>query len=210
MHEAVFKYRLANARHTIGATHQPHKRRLQISGETWIGFGGDRRCLRAPIGADNMQAHIGLAKGRARQAHGRCQRAQCRLVNAGQRHRAAGRCDSQRKSACLNAVAGDGMIGAVQFLDPLNGQNACAQAVNLRTHSLQASADINHFRLSGGIGDNGFAFGQTRRHQQHMRRANRDEREIHSCAFKAAFGCCVHIAALDRNISAHGGQAVQI
>ena len=74
--------------------------------------------------------------------------------------------------------------------------------VDPRAHLVEAVGDVGNLRLAGGVGDDGRAFGQRRRHQRDMGAADRHLGKIDRGAAQAAGRFGDHIAAVDDEFGA--------
>lgn len=81
-------------------------------------------------------------------------------------------CDEEGSG--FNAVGDDRVLGAVQALDALDANHRRARAGDVRSHGVEAVAQIDHLGLAGGIFDHRLALGEHGGHHQILRAGHRD------------------------------------
>jgi hypothetical protein len=119
----------------------------------------------------------------------------------------AGDRGGEQEGAGFDAVGDDGVVGAVEAIDPHDRDRGGAGAAHLGTHRDQQARQIHHFRLEGGVLDHRFAVGQGGGHHQgfggpHTRAVKVDAAAGEAMA--AAGHHSRHDTVLDRDLGAQG------
>ena len=173
VHEAVLEDSLSDVGGPFGKAVERHELRLHVGGKAGMRHRADGNGLRTarhahahPVGADVehgargaelVEHHLhlgGLAVGHQHVAL---------------RHHA---CDEEGSG--FNAVGDDRVLGAVQALDALDANHRRARAGDVRSHGVEAVAQIDHLGLAGGIFDHRLALGEHGGHHQILRAGHRD------------------------------------
>ena len=100
--------------------------------------------------------------------HGHTQK---RRINARHRYRSARKSAAGKERARLNAVAYRGVLAGMQILkgNAFHRNSGGTTTRNTRAHSIEHVAQVNDFRFTRGVVDNGFALRHHRCHQHVFR-----------------------------------------
>ena len=102
------------------------------------------------------------------------------------------------ESAGFNSIGNNAMTRAMQLFHPLHADGVRARAFDPGAHLVEQRRQVADFRLARTILQNGFAFGQRRRHHQIFGSRHRDLFEDDARAFQA-LGPRFDVAMLLRN-----------
>jgi len=80
----------------------------------------------------------------------------------------------------------------------------------MRAHRVEAVGEVGDLRLARGVGEDGAAFGEAGRHQQVLRRADRDEGKHDGGAAQPAGDAAVDIAGVEAEAGAHLLQPLEV
>ena len=216
VHETVFKNRLGHHASAVRHRIERHELRLHVGRETRI-FGGAKRLrlhAAAGLNADEALARRDDGAGLAQLFNHRIQ-----VIGAAvAQHHVAARCrNGTQKGAGLNAVGHYLVVAAMQAINALNMDAACAVAFDLRAHGNQHLGQVANLGLLRGVFKNRLALGQSGGHQEvfsagDSHHVSGDVRALEASALAVSAGRHLrqHVAVLDRDVRAHGLQALDV
>ena len=147
-----------------------------------------------------------FAPGFAQLAQHRVQRVG---LGVGGAHAAAGHGGGNQEGAGLDAVRHHRILGAVQRVDAVDGDDVAAGAFDFGAHGDQAARQVDHFGFARGVFQHGGAFGQRSGHHQ-VFGAGDGHHVHHDARALQALALGVDVAVLDADLGAHRLQALDV
>src|SRR6185437_7171984 len=201
VHEAVLENRLDDGADAVRHRVERRKLRLHVGRKSGIG------CRAYVDGAGTTAPHIDLHPvvshtdpgARFLQLHEHCiEVVRTRVLDP---HVAARDGAGDQVSAALYSIGQDVVRGAAEPLDALDHDLVGAGALDLRTHRDQELCEIDDFRLTGRVLDDGLALRERGRHHQVLGARDRHGIEHETRAPQPA-GARPDVTAFDRDIGA--------
>ena len=208
VHEAVFENGFGDAGRALGNTVHRHELRLHVGGKRRVRGGAHVHRFQLAVGFDfdPVVAGADLGPGFAQLAHHRIQRVG---LGVGGAHAAAGHGGRNQEGAGLDAVGHHRIVGAVQLVDAVDGDDVTAGALDAGAHGDQAAREINHLGFARGVFQHGGAVGQGSGHHQVLG-AGHGDHVHHDARALQPLAAGVNVAVLDLDVGAHRLQAFDV
>ena len=211
VHETRFKNALGNDTQARRQGHQHHHLRLGVGRKTGVGQGGHVHRFQAATASHGhgQSLPLDLDTGFAQLVQHRVQMIGTPAFD-GDLAVGGSRCDCE--GGRFDPVGDDFMLGAVQLLDPVDGDGGAARAHDPGAHPVQEMGEVHHFRLASGAFDGGDAFGQHGGHHhirgpQHRRPGASAQKDFRA---DQAGGLRLDVPALDGQLGAQVTHAFQV
>src|SRR4051812_395822 len=116
---------------------------------------------------------------------------------------AVGDRSGDHERAALDAIGNDSVFAPDEIVNAFDANLRRAVAFDLRAHLDQQFSTVEHFRLTGGADENGFAFSERRGAHDVDRTENRralSAAEVHLAALQPAAHFADHVAVFDAEL----------